>query len=198
MMSETGIFDGPIPGENFTSDTKNYPWHRPPEITDYDEAVAYSMKTLTDPEVGFKFMSILEAGYSIATATDIFVTQGIGIGKWTPDYAVLIAGPVARTLEIMAKSYGIEAEMGADRQLDVVDPEYLRTFRGEFEDMGEAQKGPLEAPQDDPEAPGTQGTPAMPGGFMSPPEAASEDEQMSMLGYGGDEGMEPPVEEPQQ
>ena len=35
-------FDGPIPGENFTSETKNYPWHRPPEITDYDEALEFA------------------------------------------------------------------------------------------------------------------------------------------------------------
>ena len=27
---------GPIPGENFTSDERNYPWHRPPEYTDMD------------------------------------------------------------------------------------------------------------------------------------------------------------------
>ena len=27
---------GPIPGENFTSDERNYPWHRPPEYTDTD------------------------------------------------------------------------------------------------------------------------------------------------------------------
>ena len=193
-MNEAGIFDGPIPGENYTSDTKNYPWHRPPEITDYDEAVAYSMKTLTDPEVGFKFMSILEAGYSIATVTDIFVTQGIGNGKWTPDYAVLIAGPVARTLDIMAKSYGITAEMGADRPLDVVDPEYLRTFRGEY-DEPPVQEDTSEPAGDDAEAQATPDTPAMSGGFMSPSDAAGEDEQMSMLGYGPEE---PPVEEPQQ
>ena len=31
------MFDAPIAGENFTSDTRNYPWHRPPEITDYDD-----------------------------------------------------------------------------------------------------------------------------------------------------------------
>jgi hypothetical protein len=177
-------FDGPIPGENYTSDTKNYPWHRPPEITDFDEAVAYAIKNLTDPEYGFQYMSLLEAEYSIATATDIFVTQGIGDGKWTPDFALLLAGPVARTLDIMAKSYGIKAEMGADRQVDVIDPEYLRMFRGEGLEP-EPQEG-LSEPLGDDAAP--EGTPASPGpsrGLMGPSEGpAAPDEQMEMLGYG--------------
>ena len=30
----------PIPGANYTSDTRNYPWHRPSDITTYDEAVS--------------------------------------------------------------------------------------------------------------------------------------------------------------
>jgi hypothetical protein len=183
-MQATPSFEGPIPGENYTSDTKNYPWHRPPEITDFDEAVAYSIKNLTDPEYGFQFMSILEAGYSIATATDIFVTQGIGDGKWTPDFALLLAGPVARTLDIMSKSYGIKAEMGADRQVDVIDPEYLATFRGEGLEP-DAQEG-LSEPLGEPgEAPATPPSPMPSRGLMGPSEGpAAQDEQMEMLGYG--------------
>jgi hypothetical protein len=183
-MDTTPSFDGPIPGENYTSDTKNYPWHRPPEITDFDEAVAYSIKNLTDPEYGFQFMSILEGGYSIATAADIFVTQGIGDGKWTPDFALLLAGPVARTLDIMAKSYGIKAEMGADRQVDVLDPEYLATFRGEGlgPEPQEALSEPLGEPGD---APATQASPMPSRGLMGPSEGpVGQDEQLSMLGYG--------------
>ena len=34
-------FDAPIPGENYTAETKNYPWHRPPDIVDYDEAIDF-------------------------------------------------------------------------------------------------------------------------------------------------------------
>ena len=33
------VFDGPIPGANFTSDERNWPWHRAPDITDTDEAL---------------------------------------------------------------------------------------------------------------------------------------------------------------
>jgi hypothetical protein len=184
MVDMKTMFQGPIPGENYTSDTKNYPWHRPPEITDYDEAVAYSIKALTDPEYGFNYMSILDAGYTVATAADIFVTQGIANGKWTPDFALLLAGPVARTLDIMAKSYGITAEMGTDRRVDVINPEYLQALSGVgmTEDPQEALSEPLGAAGED------QATPASPGpsrGLMGPSEGpAAQDEQLEMLGYG--------------
>ena len=184
MVQMKNMFEGPIPGENYTSDTKNYPWHRPPEITDFDEAVSYSIRSLTDPEYGFNYMSILEAGYSIATAADIFVSQGIMGGKWTPDFALLLAGPVARTLDIMAKSYGIEAEMGTDRPVDVVNPEYLRALSGGgmVDESQEALSEPLGAAGED------EATPALPmpsRGLMGPSEGpAAQDEQLEMLGYG--------------
>jgi hypothetical protein len=192
MIDSSAKFDGPIPGENYTSDTKNYPWHRPPEITDYDEAVEFSLQALTDPEYGMNYMSVLEAGYSVATLTDIFVTQGIGDGKWTPDFALLIAGPVARTLEIMAKVYGIKTEMGVDTPVEIVDPEYLAAIS---DDSGMGMEGPQEGPSeplgDDLEA---EGSLPPPSGFMQPLAGpAGEDEQMSMLGYGPEQAPEEEV-----
>ena len=192
MIDTTATFDGPIPGENYTSDTKNYPWHRPPEIDDFDTAVEYSIKSLTDPEFGMNYMSILDAGYSIATVADIFVTQGVGDGKWTPDFALLLAGPVARTLDIMAKVYGIKADMGVDTPVEVVDPEYLAAIRDQGNlGLEEPQEGPLEPLGDDLEA---EGTLPPPSGFMQPLAGpAGEDEQMSMLGYGPEQTPEEEV-----
>ena len=43
-------FEGPIPGENYLTDTKNYPWHRPPDLVDYDEAVSYMLDKIDEPE----------------------------------------------------------------------------------------------------------------------------------------------------
>jgi hypothetical protein len=171
--------DGPIPGENYTSDTKNYPWHRPPEITDYDEAIEYMITHLTDPEVGYTYMPLFEAGYTVATAADIFVTEGIAEGKWTPDYALLLAGPTARMLQILARSMGMEPEMGVDKPLDIVDPEFLATIRDGS--MANPEGDPLaEEGMDDTDP--TQDP--MAGGLMAAPGVATADEQMEMLGYG--------------
>jgi hypothetical protein len=172
-------FDGPIPGENYTSDTKNYPWHRPPEITDYNQAVERMVDDMLNPEIGYTFMPILEAGYTIATAADIYVTQGIMDGKWTPDFAILLAGPTARMLQILAKGQGIEAPMGVEMPIPIVDPEFLASVGGiGASEIKEDQEDVVE------DAPMVE-TPA--GGFMAAPEVASANEQMEMLGYGGAE-----------
>ena len=42
--------DAPIPGGNYTSDTRNYSWHRPPDLVDYDQAVDYLINKIDEPE----------------------------------------------------------------------------------------------------------------------------------------------------
>lgn len=107
-------FTGPIPGENYTSDTRNYPWHRPPEHTSIDSAIVASLKQLTQREAAQKLLTTLQSGLTVAKAADMFVTSGIGAGKWTPDFAILLAGPVAKMIEIMATDAGIEFKLGLD------------------------------------------------------------------------------------
>lgn len=106
--------EAPIPGENYTSDTKNYPWHRPPEITEMDKAIEASIKQLSTTKGAYGLLNSLQAGVTVVQAADMFVTSGIGMGKWTPDFAILLAGPVARMMEIMAKDAGIKYSLGLD------------------------------------------------------------------------------------
>lgn len=107
-------FDGPIPGENFTSDTKNYPWHRPPEHTDLDEAIDAIAEKLLEEDSAHGVLTMLENGVTIVQVTDMFLTSGIGAGKWTPDYALLLAGPTSHIIFLMAKAYGIDADLGIE------------------------------------------------------------------------------------
>ena len=107
---------GPIPGENYTSNTKNYPWHRPPEMTDLDTAIEAIMKQLATKQTAYSLLTVLQAGVDIVTAVDIFLTNSIGSGKITPDMALLLAGPTAHIMMIMAKDYGIDFDMGLDDQ----------------------------------------------------------------------------------
>lgn len=137
--------DGPIPGENKTSDERNYPWRRPPDITDTDEAVDYITEQLTDTQEGFMYMNLLKSEVTVAAAVDMIVTKGISEGKWTPDFALLIAGPVARIFEVMAKSYNIDYELGIDEapqyvSAEVVDKRLARGIPAEPVDPEEVEK----------------------------------------------------------
>ena len=106
--------DGPIPGENYTSDTKNYAWHRPPEFDDIDKAIDYIGKKLTKGDNAVGLLTMIEAGIPIVDLAQMFLMSGIGAGKWTLDYALLLAGPVAHIMVIMAKGYGIKYNLGLD------------------------------------------------------------------------------------
>ena len=95
--------DWPIPGENYTSDTRNYPWHRPPDITDLDEAIEFSAKRLMNEDVLPNMITLMKMKIPIVRIADIFATNGIAKGKWTPDMAIMLAGPLTHMLIILAK-----------------------------------------------------------------------------------------------
>lgn len=111
------LFDGPIPGENFTSDTRNYPWHRPPDLTDYDEIVEFMLTTVSDEYVTPAIMSTLEAGATVVGVTDYLMMTHIGKGKFPIDMAILAAGPVARFIQILADDMGVNYDLGTDEEV---------------------------------------------------------------------------------
>jgi len=167
--------DAPIPGANYTSDTRNWPWHRPPDITDVDEALEHVIENLTETDAGMRYMSLIEAELPLTSVTDIIVTLGIGRGKWTPDFAILIAGPVTRLLEIMAKSYKIDYDLGIDDEPNInTSVVYKKAIELTGSEKEENTEEPVEETLEDEE----------PQGFMM---MASEDEQSSMLGYDTEE-----------
>lgn len=161
--------NAPIPGANYTSDTRNWPWHRPPDITDLDGALEHVMERLTETDAGMRYMSLIEAGTPITTITDMVVTLAIGRGKFTPDFAILVAGPVARMLEIMAKSYKIDYDLGIDEDEEFTTPVALKKTI--------ELSAPKEEPNEEEEVEEVEQPPL---GFMAP---ASDEEQTNMLGY---------------
>lgn len=174
------MFDAPIPGENFTSDVRNYPWHRPPEIVEYDDGVEYLMNKLQEQEQAEIAYSMLEVGFPITTVVSAMLMQGIAKGKFPIDLAILIAGPLARYIEIIAKTNDIKYKMGTeDENRQPITPTSLKMALGIYED-DEEETDVVEV-VDSPD--GAEG-------FMSPPIIASDEEQASMLGRVEDDEME--------
>ena len=103
---------GPIPGANYTSDTKNYPWRQPPEFTDLDEALDYMAKRLTQFKVANGVLTMAELGLPLYKITSMILTMGMGEGKWTADYMLLMAGPVTRMIELMCIGFEVEYDLG--------------------------------------------------------------------------------------
>jgi hypothetical protein len=122
---------GPIPGENYTSDTKNYPWHRPPEYTDIDKAIDGIAKKLLAPESALGIITMLEMKVDIATMTSIFLMSGMGAGKWTPDLMLLLAGPVSHIFVLMAEGFEIPYDLGIEDKAPKATSAFLKAVQAD-------------------------------------------------------------------
>lgn len=163
--------DGPIPGENFTSNTKNYPWHRPPEIKNMNKAVElFIKKVVRDPKRGPGVMTLLEMGVPISTVTTIFVKQGIMGGKWSVDYAILVAGPIARIIEMMAKGEKLDYIKGWEDEDDTPTPSHFKQVEMDEQANIPDVVEPVEAPPAPVAEAAPQGIPPEGQGLAQPPE----------------------------
>ena len=180
--------DAPIPGENFTSDTKNMPWHRPPDLVEYDDAIDYFFRRLEEPEQMEMTFAMIGIDAHITTIVSTILLQAIRVGKISIDLAILIAGPLARIIEIQAKGVDLKYDMGTDdADRIIITPTLLKATMGiiEEEDIDKiASEETLEE----------EVSPVEPGLMSMPTEGvsgvASDDEQDAMLG-----GVEEPVDE---
>lgn len=168
--------NAPIPGGNYMSDTRNYAWHRPPDTVDYDEAVSYLIDKIDEPEEKELIFAMLGIDAHITTIVTTLLLQAVSKGKIGIDLAILIAGPVARYIEISAKNAGVKYEMGVeDKDRVVITPTLLKASLGIIDEDDEDEQVMPEDPA--PEAPSE--------GLMAMPEAggvAPEEEQTAMLG----------------
>lgn len=142
MASFNDLLKGPIPGEHLTQDAKGKPWHRPPQYTNFDDAVEYIIDEVI-PEKTFIPGIIVLAQKNIPLTT-VVTTLMIGQtskAKFSLDMALLLAGPVYK---IMA------------RILDEFEVSYLSGFESaeEFraklsgEDMSKVKAKPLTKAQE--------------------------------------------------
>ena len=167
--------DAPIPGGNYTTDTRNYSWHRPPDLVDYDDAIGYLIEKIDEPEQIELVYAMLGIDAHITTVVTTILLQAISKGKIGIDLAILIAGPLARYIEISAKDVGIKYEMGVeDKDRVIITPTLLKASLGII-DPEDEEEGVVEQ-----EVVSEEPT----GGLMAMPTdmAASSDEQDEMLG----------------
>lgn len=169
--------DGPIPGENFTSDTKNYPWHQPPEFTDLGKALDKLSMKLTDKKTVNKLVTTMEMGFPLVSVAQLILMEGVGQGKWTVDLALLMSGPTTKILQIIADSFEIEYELGLDDEDDTPSGTFLKGLN-ELEESAK-NKGVFKLVQD--QLP--QMTEAVEGESGAEDESAETEEQD--LGEGG-------------
>ena len=101
-ISKIDSFDMPVPGHSMTDEPKKWPWDKPPEFTDPDEAVEFVADKIQKPEVKENFLRLMVSGISIEQIVNTIALGGFSDGRWSPDIAEIIKPPVSVILIDMA------------------------------------------------------------------------------------------------
>ena len=106
-------FNAPIPGQSLTTTPKNYPWERPPEINDPEEAIQMHLTRLSDPEVLEAALDLIELeDLDIQTVVKGLMRSAISKGIHSIDVALLVSPVVHEFIKQAAKAAKIDADDG--------------------------------------------------------------------------------------
>ena len=101
-------FQRAIPGQSLTDEPKNYPWERPPEETDPNEAVLYHLDRVTDPEVIDNVFQAFDIGLPVKVLTDSMLTAAVGKGIHSVDLGLLVEPVIRKAVMKIADQAGVE------------------------------------------------------------------------------------------
>lgn len=106
-------FGAAIPGQSLTTEPKAFPWERPPEIVDPEEAMQMHITKLSKPEALDKVLDLIEIGeMSINSVTQFILRSAVANGIYTIDVALIVAPVVHEFIKQAAQAMGIAAEDG--------------------------------------------------------------------------------------
>ena len=83
--------NGPIPGQSLTKEPKNYPWERPPETSDPDQAIVHHLTRLSQPKLIDSILDGVSNGLPVSLLTDLMLTGAVAKGIHNIDISLMIA-----------------------------------------------------------------------------------------------------------
>ncbi len=108
-------FDAPIPGESLTSSPESpWPWEKPPQYTDEEEAKEVVFKKLMEPQTMSRVVDLMSEGVPVADIAQIMVFAGFQQGAWNPDMMLTMIEPVMYTLLFLAEQTGLDPVIKRD------------------------------------------------------------------------------------
>jgi len=180
------VFSAPIPGQSLTNEPKNFPWERPPEISDPREAIKFHIDGLNKPEAIDNVLELMQIGVPIRAIAETALTTAQMEGIHSVDVSLIIKDVVYEELISIAEEAGLDYKTGSEpSELDVKeksDQQILTLLRKK---LGEIKPG---SEEDDAGAELMRQTEQT---LMGGNEAEMEDEPASM-----EEPMEMDTEEP--
>ena len=103
-------FDAPIPGQSLTTTPKNYPWERPPEMSNVNEVIDYYMSRLSEEDSIDNIIELLNLKTPVNTIVNATTKLGVMHGLHTVDVKLLVSPVLHEYIKTIGKRAGIEVE----------------------------------------------------------------------------------------
>ena len=110
------MFPAPIPGQSLTTEPKNYPWERTPEISKPEEAALHTIENVNQPKKIEAILDMLELGIDLVTLTEGILRNNVTEGMYSIDVSILIAPVIHEFLKGHAERSGIEYDEGINEE----------------------------------------------------------------------------------
>ena len=159
-MTEAALMAA-VPGQSLTDYPKNYPWERPPEMTDPGDAIKFHIDRISDEDVIDNVLDLLEFGIPAKTLSESMMTAAVGSGIHSIDVSLIIE-PIVRDFMMKAADMaGVNYketfkpnELTLDERASLFDKAVASTPEGErdkgFEIVKEAAESMKEEPVEEP------------------------------------------------
>ena len=107
------MFNAPIPGQSLTTEPKGFPWERPPEITDPEEAIQYHLERISRQDILEGILDLIEVEeLDVKTLTSGIMRGAVASGMHTIDVALLVAPVVHEFIKQGALAFGLNPDDG--------------------------------------------------------------------------------------
>lgn len=111
------MFNAPIPGQSLTTEPKGYPWERPPEITDPEEAIQMHLARLSEPDMLEGILDLIEVDeLDVKTLTAGIMRGAVAKGMHSIDVALLVAPVVHEFIKQGALAFGLNPDDGFENK----------------------------------------------------------------------------------
>lgn len=139
------VFSAPIPGQSLTDEPKNYPWERPPEITDPREAIKFHIDGINKPEALDNIIEMLQLGIPVNALSKTALTTAQMEGIHSVDVSLIIGDVIKEELISIAEEAGIDYVTGDEpSKMDVKEKEeqeVLALLRKKIDEADEMDAG---------------------------------------------------------
>jgi len=122
------MFNAPIPGQSLTTEPKGFPWERPPEITDPEEAIQMHLARISEPEMFDGILDLIEVDdLDLKSITTGIMRGAVSKGMHSVDVALLVAPVVHEFIKQGAIAYGLNPDDGFENKEEKTEYKKVKT-----------------------------------------------------------------------